>query len=54
MTSIPSQEWKTLETAAAELWDKIVADGSPRAKKVVQILRDYNALMEKAGSPYRY
>lgn len=54
LTSIPSQEWKALEKAAAEFWDKIVADGSPRAKKVVQILRDYNALMEKAGSPYRY
>lgn len=33
LTSIPSQEWKTLEKAAAEFWGKIVADGSPRAKK---------------------
>ncbi len=27
---------------------------SPRNAKVVQILKDYNADMEKAGPPYRY
>ena len=27
---------------------------SPRAARVVQIFKDYSALMEKAGVPYRY
>ena len=53
LTSIPANEWKTVEDAALVFWDEI-AKKSPRSAKVVQILKDYRATMEKAGPPYRY
>jgi len=53
LTSIPDSEWKTVEDAAVKFWDEI-ATTSPRAAKVVEIFRKYNALMSKAGKPYRY
>ncbi|HIC79623.1 MAG TPA: twin-arginine translocation signal domain-containing protein [Kiloniellaceae bacterium] len=52
LTSIPDEEWKTVEDAAVEFWDEVAAE-SERNARVVQILRDYNALMRKAGPPYR-
>ena len=52
LTSIPDEEWKTVEDAAVEFWDEVAAE-SERNARVVQILRDYNALMRKAGQPYR-
>lgn len=52
LTTIADEEWKTVETEAVKFWDEI-AKTSPRAGKVVQIFKDYNALMEKAGRPYR-
>ena len=33
-------------------WDEVAAE-SERKAKVVQILKDYTAVMEKAGAPYR-
>jgi len=54
LTTIGAEEWKTVEDAAVKFWDDIAAKGTPRAKQVVQILRDYNAIMDKAGPPYRY
>jgi hypothetical protein len=42
-----------VEDAALVFWDEI-AKKSPRSAKVVQILKDYRATMEKAGPPYRY
>jgi hypothetical protein len=42
-----------VEDEAVKFWDEIAATGG-RAKQVVQIFRDYNALMAKAGKPYRY
>ncbi|HKY94342.1 MAG TPA: TRAP transporter substrate-binding protein [Kiloniellales bacterium] len=53
LTTIPDEEWKTVEAEALKFWDEIAAT-SPRAGKVVQILKDYVATMEKAGKPYRY
>ena len=53
LTSIPDAEWKTVEDAALVFWDEIAAQ-SPRNAKVVEILKDYNAQMIKAGPPYRY
>ena len=52
LTSIPDAEWKTVEAEAFKFWDEI-AKTSKRAAKVVQIFKDYNATMEKAGQPYR-
>lgn len=53
LTTIPDEEWATVEAAAREFWDEIAAT-SDRAARVVQILKDYNDLMVKAGPPYRY
>jgi TRAP-type mannitol/chloroaromatic compound transport system substrate-binding protein len=53
LTTIPDAEWAQVEKAAQEFWEEIAAESETKAR-VVQILRDYNALMEKAGRPYRY
>jgi TRAP-type mannitol/chloroaromatic compound transport system substrate-binding protein len=53
LTSIPDAEWATVEQEAVKFWDEI-AKTSPRAAKVVDIFRGYNAMMQKAGKPYRY
>ena len=53
LTTIPAAEWATVENEAYKFWDEIAAT-SPRCAKVVQIFRDYNDLMRKAGPPYRY
>ena len=53
LTTIPDAEWKTVENEAHKFWDEIAAT-SPRAAKVVQILKEYNEVMSKAGPPYRY
>jgi TRAP-type mannitol/chloroaromatic compound transport system substrate-binding protein len=52
LTSIPDEEWNLVEAEAVKFWDEIAKTG-PRAAKVVEIFRNYNALMAKAGRPYR-
>lgn len=53
LTSIPDEEWATVETAARVFWDEIAAESETKAK-IVGILKEYNDVMEKAGKPYRY
>jgi TRAP-type mannitol/chloroaromatic compound transport system substrate-binding protein len=53
LTTIPDDEWATVEAAATAFWDE-VAQTSPRAARVVEIFKQYAAVMEKAGRPYRY
>jgi TRAP-type mannitol/chloroaromatic compound transport system substrate-binding protein len=53
LTTIPDAEWKTVEDEALKFWDEIAAQ-SPRSAKVVQIFKEYNDVMRKAGPPYRY
>ncbi len=53
LTSIPDEEWALVEKAAREFWDEVAAESETKAK-VVQIFKDYNEVMEKAGRPYRY
>ena len=53
LTSIPDAEWDKVEQAAVKFWDEIAAESDTKAK-VVQIFRQYNADMAKAGRPYRY
>jgi TRAP-type mannitol/chloroaromatic compound transport system substrate-binding protein len=53
LTSIPDEEWATVENAAREFWDEIAAQSETKAR-VVEIFKKYNADMEKAGRPYRY
>jgi TRAP-type mannitol/chloroaromatic compound transport system substrate-binding protein len=53
LTTIPDAEWATVEAKAREFWDEIAAEGEVQAK-VVKIIKEYNAAMDKAGRPYRY
>jgi TRAP-type mannitol/chloroaromatic compound transport system, periplasmic component len=53
LTAIPDAEWATVETAARTFWDEIGAESETKAR-VVQIFKDYNAAMDRAGRPYRY
>jgi len=53
LTTIPDEEWATVEAAAKTFWDEI-AQASEVKARVVQIFKNYNELMEKAGRPYRY
>ncbi len=53
LTTIPESEWKTIENEATKFWDEI-ANQSPRNAKVVEIIKKYKGIMEKAGPPYRY
>ncbi len=52
LTTIPDAEWATVEAEAHKFWDEI-AKTSPRCARVVEIFKKYNALMDKAGPPYR-
>ncbi len=53
LTSIPDAEWAQVESAAHKFWDEIAKESETKAK-VVKIFKEYNAVMEKAGRPYRY
>ncbi len=53
LTSIPDEEWAQVEAAARAFWDEIAAESDIKAQ-VVQVFKDYNAVMERAGRPYRY
>ena len=52
MTSIPEDEWRTVEDEALKFWDE-KAQESERNARVVEILKQYVETMRKAGSPYR-
>ncbi len=53
LTTIPDEEWKTLEGAALKFWDEIAAN-RPRSARVVKMFMENNETMSKAGPPYRY
>ena len=53
LTSIPDEDWAKVEAAARDFWDEIAAESDTKAK-IVQVFKDYNDIMEKAGRPYRY
>ena len=53
LTTIPAEEWATVEAAAKEFWDEIAAESEVKARVVAKI-KEYNEAMEKAGPPYRY
>ena len=52
LTQLPAEEWDQVVKDSEGFWDE-VAGSSPRAGKVVEILKKYSANMEKAGYPYR-
>ena len=53
LTTIPDEEWAQVESDARDFWDEIAKE-SPTKAKIVEIFKQYNADMEKAGRPYRY
>ncbi len=53
LTTIPDEEWATVETAAVKFWDEIAAESKTKAR-VIEIFKQYNADMIKAGPPYRF
>jgi TRAP-type mannitol/chloroaromatic compound transport system substrate-binding protein len=53
LTTLPASDMKIVEQEALKFWDEYAAR-SPRAAKVIGILKDYNQAMIKAGPPYRY
>jgi len=53
LTAIPDEEWDQVEAAAQEFWDEIASESETKAKVVAKI-KEYNAVMAKAGRPYRY
>ncbi len=53
LTTIPDAEWATVERDAHAFWEEI-AKTSPRSKQVVDIFKQYNQSMQKAGKPYRF
>ncbi|RWR14480.1 TRAP transporter substrate-binding protein [Paenirhodobacter populi] len=52
LTSLPPEDYKKIEDAARVFWDEVAAE-SPIKAKVVDIIKQYNDVMEKAGAPYR-
>ena len=53
LTTIPDEEWQTVEDAAKVFWNEIAEESEVKAK-VVGIIKRYNEDMQKAGRPYRY
>ena len=53
LTSIPDDEWATVEQEAEKFWEEI-AQKSERNARVVELLREYNRIQREAGPPYRY
>ncbi len=53
LTTIPDEEWATVEEEADKFWEEI-AQQSERVARVIEIFRQYNAVQREAGPPYRY
>ena len=53
LTTIPAAEWDTVVKDAEDFWEELASENE-RARKVIDIFKEYNQVMEKAGVPYRY
>jgi TRAP-type mannitol/chloroaromatic compound transport system substrate-binding protein len=53
LSSIPQEEWVVVEDAAKVFWNQVAEEGELHAK-IVQIFRDYNDVIGKAGPPYTF
>ena len=49
LTSIPDEDWARVEEEAKAFWDEIAGD-NPTRQRVVEIIKDYNAVMRE-GRP---
>ena len=53
LTTIPADEWDTVVKDAEGFWEEL-ASISDRTKRVIDIFKKYNEVMNKVGVPYRY
>ena len=53
LTTIPAEEWDTVVKDAEGFWEEL-ASANDRARRVIDIFKEYTTIMEKAGVPYRY
>lgn len=51
LTEVPAAEWAEVEAEALRFWDEVAQTGE-RAAKVVGIFKEYNSIINKAGTPY--
>ncbi|MDZ7602576.1 MAG: C4-dicarboxylate ABC transporter, partial [Hoeflea sp.] len=51
LRTVPAAEWKQVEDAAVKFWDEIAAESETKAK-VIEIFKEYNGVINKAGFPY--
>jgi TRAP-type mannitol/chloroaromatic compound transport system substrate-binding protein len=51
LTSIPAEEWRAVEEAADAFWAEIAEEGERQAQ-VIDIFRQYRAVIDAAGFPY--
>lgn len=51
LTTIPAEEWAEVEAAAMTFWEEVAAESEVKAK-VVEIFREYNGILKKAGGIY--
>ena len=52
LTTMPPDDWQKILDLKEGEYDRIAAT-SPRCAQAIDIIRDYQALMEEAGPPYR-
>ncbi|MDD5590403.1 MAG: TRAP transporter substrate-binding protein DctP [Dehalococcoidales bacterium] len=52
LTTLPDEDWARMTDLKESIWDDIAAMGA-REAQAIQILRDYQDLLEAAGTPYR-
>ncbi len=52
ITSLPDEDWEKVVALRESIYDDLAAT-SDRSRRVIEIIRDYQAGLEKAGHPYR-
>ena len=53
LTTTPDEERAQIEADARVFWDKIAKE-QPTKAKIIEIFKQYNSDIKKAGRPYRY
>ena len=53
LRSVPPGEWAEVEDAAKEFWEEVAQEGEVH-QKIVDIFKEYNAVINQAGVPYNF
>ena len=53
LRSVPANEWAEVENAAKVFWEEVAQEGEVH-QKVVNIFKEYNAVINQAGAPYNF